>query len=105
MTLFLIIINIAFTTIGQVLLKLAAINQGKFYLVSGYLLFLLVIASSFYLMKLIELKYFTVIMSLNYLTVYIFSVWIFKESINKNRIIGVALVMIGIIIFSLGNKV
>lgn len=94
---FLIFIN----TLGQVLLKKATLkNKGKMaYLFFGYLLFLIAIIVSFYLMKIIELKYFTVIMSLIYLAVLLASTFIFKESLDKNKIIGTIIVSLGIIIF------
>ncbi|TKI69910.1 hypothetical protein FCU45_04680 [Sulfurimonas crateris] len=106
MTVVLIIINILFTTVGQLLLKYAAIkNNSKLFLATGYFLFVLVVVASYFLMKLIDLKYFTVIMSLNYVTVFLLSAWIFKEELNKVKITGVFLVIIGIVIFSFGGQV
>lgn len=105
MTLFLIIINILLTTIGQILLKYATINGNKLFLAAGYFLFVLVVIASYFLMKLIEMKYFTVIMTLNYLTVFLLSVWLFKEKITRNKILGVLFVIIGIVIFSFGGKI
>lgn len=94
---FLILIN----TIGQVCLKQATLvkTKKKIYLALGYFLFLTAIVISFYLMKIIELKYFTVIMSLIYLTVLLASTYIFKESLDKNKIMGTIVVMLGIIVF------
>lgn len=94
---FLIVIN----TLGQIFLKKAADKSTKkvYLLVFGYSLFFIAIVVSFYLMKIIELKYFTVIMSLIYITVLLSSIYIFKESLNKYKIIGTALVILGIIIF------
>lgn len=103
MTVVLIIINILFTTVGQLLLKYAAIKNSKLFLATGYFLFVLVVVASYFLMKLIELKYFTVIMSLNYLTVFFLSAYVFKEEINKTKLIGVFLIIFGIIIFSFGG--
>lgn len=94
---FLIVIN----TLGQVLLKKAADGNSKksYFLVLGYGLFLIAILVSFYLMKIMELKYFTVIMSLIYITVLFSSIMIFKEALNKYKVIGTSLVILGIIIF------
>jgi len=105
MTLFLIIINILFTTVGQLLLKYATIENNKIFLASGYFLFILVVIASYFLMKLIELKYFTVIMTLNYLTVFLLSAWLFKEEANRTKVIGIILIMSGIAIFSFGGKI
>lgn len=103
MTLFLIVCAILFTTVAQILLKLATIRKNNFFLVSGYFSLILVIGASFLLMKLIELKYFTVIMTLNYLTVFLLSAWIFKEEINKSKLIGILFIIIGVCIFSFGG--
>jgi len=94
---FLIIIN----TLGQIFLKKAADKNTKrlYFLIFGYSLFLMAIFVSYYLMKIMELKYFTVIMSLIYITVLLSSVYIFKESLNKYKIIGTSLVFFGIVIF------
>lgn len=93
---FLIIIN----TLGQISLKKATLVENKlFYLAFGYFLFILAIVISFFLMKILELKYFTVIMSAIYISVLISSSIIFKEALDKNKIIGTILVISGIIIF------
>lgn len=103
MALFLIIIAILFTTLAQLLLRYAAVRNNKLFLISGYFLLILVVIVSYFLMKLIELKYFTVIMTLNYLMVFIFSTFIFKEEINKNKVIGILFIIFGICIFSFGR--
>lgn len=99
---FLILLSILFTTTAQVLLKIASL-QNKYinkYLIFGYTLFILVIFISYILMHFIELKIFTIIMSINYLTVLISSNIIFKEKINKYKIYGIFSIILGIIIFN-----
>ncbi len=96
-----ILINIVFTTIAQILLKFSAVKNNLFLLAGGYFLFVLVVIDSYFLMKLIDFKYFTAIMSTNYLTVFIASTIIFRESINKTKTLGVVLVAAGVIIFSI----
>lgn len=95
----LIISSILLTTAGQIFLKLASLKKSKYYLFSGYFLFIVVVLISYFLMHLIMFKYFTVIMSLNYLTVFMTSVLIFKEQINRFKVIGVLSIVLGIVIF------
>ncbi len=94
-------------TTGQIFLKKATMTKGHmtiFFLSLGYILFIFAIITSFYLMKIIELKYFTVIMSSVYLSVLIASVYLFKEPLNKNKILGTILLTSGIIIFIGGGR-
>lgn len=92
---------ITVNTVGQLLLKKATFdNVNKIALLSfGYLLFIIAIIISYYLMKFIELKYFTVIMSSTYITVLFSSAYLFKETLNKNKLIGTFIVVVGIVIF------
>jgi len=101
MEIFLALIVIIFTTAGQMLLKKAAEKKGlwNFFLWSGYFLFLLTVFLSFHLMKIIELKYFTAIMSMSYLSVMFGSYLFFNETIDKYKIAGTALVICGIMVF------
>jgi multidrug transporter EmrE-like cation transporter len=100
MTIILILINIIFTTAGQLLLKLASNKNNNIYLILGYTLFICVVFASYLLMQLIEFKYFTVIMSINYLTVMYASSIVFNETITKAKLIGTFFIIIGIIFFS-----
>lgn len=99
----LIFLSISFTTIAQLLLKVASLQNKHInkYLILGYFLFILVIFISYMIMNLIELKLFTIIMSINYLTVLLSSSIVFKEKINKFKIYGIFWIIIGIIIFNI----
>lgn len=96
--------NITLTTIGQLLLKKSTFIENfflkNFIMFSGYFSFIVVMIFSYILMKYIDLKYFTIIMSLNYISVLIASSIFFKDKFSKKKIFGTILVMIGIIIFS-----
>jgi len=92
------------TTLGQILLKKAALtheNRKKslLFLVLGYSIFVITIGLSYLLMKMIPMKYFTVIMSLNYITVMLGAKLFLNERLNRQKIIGTSLVAIGILIF------
>ena len=94
---------IIFTTAGQIFLKKATFFNYKTKVFSlifiGYFLFILAFVFSYVLMKLIPMKYYVVIMSINYITVLFGAKYFLNEKINKNKIIGTSLVTIGIIIF------
>lgn len=97
---FLIIIS---TTIGQILLKKGALSSKKkveyIFIILGYFLFVMAVIFSYQLMKIMPLKYYTVVMSINYITVMFAAKYFLKEKINRSKIIGTALVTIGIIVF------
>lgn len=86
---------------GQLLLKRAT-QTGGFRSVElwlGYGAFLFTVSVSFVLMHVIELKYFTVIMSLNYVVVMIASAYFFKENLSWTKVLGTMVVLAGIIVF------
>lgn len=92
------------TTVGQILLKKGAIYRDErtkslLFIGLGYFVFVVIIGFSFQLMKLIPMKYFTVIMSLNYITVMFGASMFLNEKLERKKIIGTLLVAIGILIF------
>lgn len=94
------------TTAGQILLKKGAIHHDdrakRLKLITiGYLLFVMTIGFSYLLMSLIPLKYFTIIMSLNYIAVMFGASMFLNEKLERKKIIGTVLVAIGISIFML----
>lgn len=99
---------IVLTASGQILLKKAVEYQedrarNLKYICLGYLLFIITIILSYILMKLIELKYFTVIMSLNYIAVMFGANLFLNEKLNKREITGTIIVTVGVMIFIYGN--
>lgn len=104
MVIFISLMLIVLTATGQIFLKLGA-NKNRVvsfingYIIFGYILFFLTIILSYYLMKIVPLKYFTVIMSLNYIAVMVLAKLFLGENIHKNKLIGTALISIGIFVF------
>ncbi len=91
------------TTIGQILLKKGALAMVRpivlRYILFGYLFFILAVFFSYFLLKSIPMKYYTVVMSINYIAV-LFGAYLFLgEKLNKKKIIGTCLVAVGIIVF------
>lgn len=106
MTTIIIAVGLIFlNTTGQLFLKKAALRGGinNPFLWIGYILFAISVIVSYFLMQYLPLVYFTVIMSLNYLSVMYASSWFFDEALTRYKIIGTCLVLIGMIIFIGGN--
>jgi uncharacterized membrane protein len=104
MTLFISIAVIFLTAAGQILLKMGAdkpVGNRIFngFVISGYLLFFLTIVLSYHLLKIIPMNHFVVIMSANYIAVMIASKVFLDEKINRDRMIGTALIAAGMFIF------
>jgi len=96
------------TTAGQIFLKKGAIyreNRSKSltYVGFGYILFVMTIVFSYMLMKMIEMKYFTVIMSLNYITVMFGASIFLNERLERRKMIGTMIVTFGIMVFMYGK--
>lgn len=93
---------IFFTTIGQLLFKVGSGNKRlltNYYTILGYGCFLLVMCAVYLLMHRIDFKYITTIMSFNYVSVLITSGIVLKEPLNKMKVLGTAMVTVGIVIF------
>lgn len=91
------------TTIGQILLKKGALCLKKtnvyLYIFSGYFFFVIAVLLSYAILKQIPLKYYTLIMSSNYITV-LFAAHVFlNEKIDLVKIKGTFLIALGIFIF------
>lgn len=94
---------------SQILLKISANKKYKnkiqeylnIYVILGYLIFFAVALVNAWAMKGIELKMVPILEASGYIFVLILSLLIFKEKINKNKIIGNLIIIVGIIIFTL----
>lgn len=65
----------------------------------AYLIFSIVAFLSIYAMKGLELKDFFALNSLTYMVIPILSFLLLKESVTKNKIIGILLVSLGVVVF------
>jgi len=104
MVIFLTAFIMLFTAIGQLLLKFGAMrsNRGQLinlYVLAAYALFVLVVFASYQLMYLMDLKFFSALMSMNYVTVALASHLVLKEKMGKRRALGTLLVVLGVTIF------
>ena len=104
MAILITVLIVFLTTAGQIFLKIGAdTSKGvriiNVYVLSGYACFLFTVALSYFLLKAIPMKLFTVIMSVNYITVMIAANIFLDEQITRNRIIGTVLIAFGVLIF------
>lgn len=105
LNLFLAAAIVFMTAGGQVLLKMGANSSGNLifnpYVMGGYSMFVAVMFMSAILLRSIDLKYFTVIISLNYLVATIASAYFLKETFTARKLIACLVITLGAAIFSL----
>jgi drug/metabolite transporter (DMT)-like permease len=99
------VLLVVFTTLGQLLLKIGSYKYDagvlNVYVISGYIFFICVVVASFFLMKMIEFKLFSVIMSINFLSVMLASRIFLNEKTGKNTVYGTIFIFAGLIVFFL----
>lgn len=113
-SLFLVFLAVLLTGISQVLLKIGSAHQGKrkntflaAYLnlptVTAYILLVFVTIITVIALKEVPLKLVYAIASLNFVVVIGLSWLLLKESISKNKIIAIGLIVFGILVFNVGG--
>ena len=100
------ILVILLTATGQILLKNGAKKQSdsRFvnrFVILGYIAFLVTVFLTYYLMKVIPLKYFIVIINSSYVVVMVGAKIFLREVLTKNRILGTTLIASGVFLFLL----
>lgn len=88
------------------LLKIGANKQSdsRFinkFVILGYITFLVTVFLTYYLMKVIPLKYFIVIMNCSYVVVMVGAKIFLGEVLTKDRILGTTLIASGVFLFLL----
>lgn len=105
----LLLLGVFLSAISQVMLKKAALrqypNKLREYLnplvIIAYTIFVGTTFLSIYAYKGIPLSMGPVLEATSYIYVTIFGVTIFKEKLNRHKLIGLALIVLGIIVYSL----
>ena len=105
----LLLLGVFLSAISQVMLKKAALRQYSSKLreylnplvIVAYTIFVGPTFLSIYAYKGIPLSMGPVLEATSYIYVTIFGVTIFKEKLNKRKLVGLALIIAGIIIYSL----
>lgn len=103
------LVVVLFTSIGHLLLKIASTRVtgtgGKLYThpisLVAYAIFAGVAFLSIYAMKGLDLKVFFALNSLTYICIPLLAYVVLRESFTRNKIIGVVIISLGVILFNL----
>lgn len=105
-----VVISTFFAAFAQTLWKIASnqLNKQNFikiffnkFFIIGCIIYAIAMLIYIILLSLSDLSYIHPIYSLNYIFALIFSKYILKEYISKNRILSVCIILIGVIIISI----
>ena len=101
-------LSILFTGFAQVLLKAGASRRSSALRIfvdvrtlSGYGLMLIITVLNVYAMQKLQLKTMVAWISLTYVLVALLSWIVFKERFDRAKVCGTALVVVGLVVFSL----
>jgi drug/metabolite transporter (DMT)-like permease len=103
------IISVLISSIAQVMLKAEANKEHKSrireYLnpmvIAAYGIFFLSTFLTMYALKYVPLTYSPIIEPLSYIFVPVIGVLVLKEKISRRRVLGIAIMFVGIVIFSM----
>ena len=103
------IISVFISSIAQVMLKVEANRKHESrvreYLnpmvITAYAIFFLSTFLTMYALKKVPLTYSPIIEPLSYIFVPVIGVLVLKEKISRRRILGIAIMFVGIVIFSM----
>lgn len=103
------IISVLISSIAQVMLKAEANKEHesrlKEYLnpmvVTAYAIFFLSTFLTMYALKYVPLTYSPIIEPLSYIFVPVIGVLVLKEKLSKRRVLGILIMLVGIMIFSM----
>ena len=103
------IISVFISSVAQVMLKMEANRKHESrireYLnpmvITAYAIFFLSTFLTMYALKKVPLTYSPIIEPLSYIFVPVIGVLVLKEKISKRRILGIAIMFVGIVIFSM----
>lgn len=101
-------LGVFISSLSQVLLKKAAVNKYKSFIFEyinpkvliAYIIFFIATILSVFAYKVIPLSLGPIIDATGYIYVTLFGVFIFKEKVNNIKIIGIVLIVLGIVIYS-----
>jgi len=102
------IISVFISSVSQILLKKESVRAHdnvlkeylNFRIIFAYFLFFISTFLTMYSLKALRISTVTMLESLGYLFVYLLSFFVFGEVISKKKKIGVALILIGIAVFT-----
>lgn len=105
------LVVVVFTSIGHLLLKIAAVRvtesggTRRIYThpisIIAYVVFAFVSFLSIFAMKGLDMKEFFALNSLTYICIPLLAYFVLKESFTRDKAIGVILITIGVLLFNL----
>ena len=103
------LIVVILTSLGHILLKVGAIRNSDsgrpIYLhpisLMGYFIFAIVALLSIYAMTGLEMKVFFGLNSLTYVCIPVMAYVLLRESFTRNKIFGILLISLGVLVFNL----
>ena len=103
------IISVFISSVAQIMLKVEANKEHesrmKEYLnpmvIGSYAIFFLSTVLTMYALKFVPLTYSPIIEPLSYIFVPVIGVLVLKEKISKRRLLGIAIMFVGIAVFSM----
>lgn len=106
---FLTLVVVLISSFAQLLLKKGSVDSLKLkkyiftspYSIIGYIIFAIAAFLSIFAMIGLELKVFFTLLSLTYICVPILSFVFLKESIPRDKMIGIIIIFIGVMIFNI----
>ena len=101
--------SVIISSFSQVLLKIAANKQykGRIWeylnpiVIAAYGIFFLSSLLTMFALKYVSYSYSPIIESTSYIFIPIFGVFMLKEKISRRRLLGIAVILVGILIFTL----
>lgn len=100
----LFIISIIIASFSQILLKKGSQKKNIYinsFTIIGYIIMVISTLLTLIAYKFVDLSMAAVLQALSFVFVALFSAFILKETINKTTILGISMIIIGVITFSL----
>ncbi|WP_457559296.1 EamA family transporter [Candidatus Harpocratesius sp.] len=105
----LLLLSVFIASFSQVLLKFSSKKKYSskireylnIHVISAYGLFFLSTFLSIWAYRYLDLKYAPMVQAFGYIFILLYSKFIFKEKINRYKLIGLVLIVLGITIFNL----
>ena len=94
------ILSVLISSVAQVMLKVEA-NKKHESRLREYLNPMVITAYGIFFLKYVPLTYSPIIEPLSYIFVPVIGILVLKEKISKRRVLGIAIMFVGIVIFSM----
>ena len=101
--------SVIISSLAQVILKIAANTKYETrlkeylnpYVIGAYCIFFTSIFLTYYALRVVPYSYSPIIESTSYIFIPVFGVFLLHEKISRRRLLGIGIMLIGILIFTL----